>query len=81
MLVPMAMLPPARPDGLARAMGALPVRSLVYALGLAAAVGVVAISLRPFGAERAIVAAVFAVGLCLALTAWSRRALGGVTGD
>ena len=81
MLLPMALLPKARTDGLAHAAGEVGPATLVPALALAVLVGGVIGSLGQVSAARFAVACVAALLTSLAMTAIARRQIGGVTGD
>jgi adenosylcobinamide-GDP ribazoletransferase len=74
--VPLLLLAPARPDGMAAALGAM--RSAQGALALLIAVALAMLLLAPFVALRAIVAALAAA---LAVSLLARRNIGGYTGD
>lgn len=81
MLLPMAALPPARPDGAAAAVG----RPDAICFGLAAALGLALAAAMAIsaGAGAAAALAGFALGLALAgaMTYWAHRAIGGHSGD
>jgi len=76
MLIPLLLLPPARPDGLGAGMAAVSRASLLLGLLLAAAAG---LALLP--ARRALLL-LLAVGVgALLMSAFARRQIGGHTGD
>ena len=76
MLPMLALLPPARPDGLGRSVGRPP-RAALW-LGLALASGLVLLLLQT---TRALAAIACALAVSLGTTALARRRLGGHTGD
>jgi adenosylcobinamide-GDP ribazoletransferase len=76
MIVPLLLLPPARADGMAASMGAIPRWSAAWGLGL---VGLALLFLLPVGA--AVAVAVPAAAASLALTQLTRIQIGGHTGD
>lgn len=76
MIGPLLILPPARADGMGSGMGHVPHWSAVLGVGL---VGLVLLSLLPFGG--ALVVAAAAAGASLALAQLARMQIGGHTGD
>jgi adenosylcobinamide-GDP ribazoletransferase len=75
-LVVLALLRPARADGLAASLGAIPRLSVM--LGLATAVIGAALTLPPFAA---LTAAIVSAGGALGMAKLARREIGGYTGD
>jgi adenosylcobinamide-GDP ribazoletransferase len=80
-LLPLVMLPPARPDGFTAAVGRPSSQTFVLALGLSlgvagAASGIADVSIWPVA-----VGACLGALLTLAMTYWSFRAIQGQTGD
>ena len=80
-LVPLARLPPARPDGAGRAVGRPTGKTLAAAWGLAALLGLAVTGLAGLPLATAPLALVLAAAAGLALSALARRAIGGQTGD
>jgi adenosylcobinamide-GDP ribazoletransferase len=76
MIVPLLILRPARPDGMAAGLGNIPRWSAVTGLGL---VGLSLLVLLPI--QSAFSVAVAALAASLALTALARRQIGGHSGD
>jgi len=76
MIVPLLVLPPARPDGLAAGLANIPRWSAVSGLAL---VGLALLILLPI--QVALAAAVAALAASLALTRLARRQIGGHSGD
>jgi adenosylcobinamide-GDP ribazoletransferase len=80
-LVPITMLPPARPDGFSAAVGRPTSQTFVIAMGLALIItgACTALALTPFGGG------LIGIGLAAAVTAlmcwWSLRTIRGQTGD
>ena len=80
-LMPMALLPPARPDGLGHGAGRFPASVFPTAAGLAIAIGLVVPVIGGAGWSRA----ALALGLAALAAGWTtrlaRRQIGGQTGD
>jgi adenosylcobinamide-GDP ribazoletransferase len=76
MIVPLLILPPARPDGMAAGLGTILRWSAVTGLGL---VGLALLMLLPI--QGALAVAVAALAASLAVTALARRQIGGHSGD
>jgi adenosylcobinamide-GDP ribazoletransferase len=79
-LVPLALLPPARPGGASAAAGRPSGATLAIALVLSAAIAI-GLAGAPFGLARPGAGVVLAVAAALAMTAIARRQIGGQTGD
>ena len=80
-LLPLAMLPPARADGLAHAVGILPRSVLLSAMGLATLLGAIGPALVGIGALRGLFACAAGAAASLGLTRLARQQIGGHTGD
>ena len=78
-LAPLALLPPARPDGLGAEAGRR--RGGVVAAAVSAAIIAVLLGLGGLGLERAILGLGLAFAAALAMAAIARRQIGGQTGD
>jgi adenosylcobinamide-GDP ribazoletransferase len=76
MVVALRVLPPARPDGLARLMGPAPWGAVLSSLGLAVVFPMGVLGILP--GLQALAGAALAVGILLSV---SSRAFGGITGD
>ncbi|MDJ1159794.1 adenosylcobinamide-GDP ribazoletransferase [Chelatococcus sp. SYSU_G07232] len=80
-LVPLALLPPARPDGASAAVGRPTRRTLGLAAGFALAIAALCASAGSFPAPGLAFALAFATALALGATAVARAKIGGQTGD
>lgn len=80
MAVPLWLLPSARPGGRSASVGRAGGTAMAMSAGLAAAL-LLALTAGWAGAARGAWALVLAGAAALAMTAWSRRMLGGQTGD
>ena len=80
-LLPLAMLPPARTDGLARAVGSLPRSAVLSAFGLATLLGTGVPGLAGIGIWRGVSACAAAAAASWGLTSLARQQIGGQTGD
>ncbi len=80
-LVPLVLLPPARPDGFSAAVGRPTATTFLTALGLAlcAAAALGALAGAPLGGI--VLGMLLAMGLALLLTWWAQRTINGQTGD
>lgn len=78
-LAPLALLPPARPDGLGAEAGRR--RGGVVAAAVSAAIIAVLLGLGGLGLERAMLGLGLAFAAALAMAAIARRQIGGQTGD
>jgi adenosylcobinamide-GDP ribazoletransferase len=80
-LVPLVLLPPARPDGFSAAVGRPTSATFAAALGLAlgAAGALGALAGAPFGGV--VLGTLLAIGAALLLTWWALRTIHGQTGD
>lgn len=81
MLLPMAVLKPARRDGLARNAGGVTCSGFAVAIGLAFVLAGLASVYGGYTLTRITTAFGVAALGCIAMTALSRRQIGGVTGD
>jgi adenosylcobinamide-GDP ribazoletransferase len=79
-LMPLALLPPARPDGAGAAAGRLEGNALAAAWGSALVIAL-GIGLVALGLLHALVAAFMSGAAAFAMVALARRAIGGQTGD
>jgi adenosylcobinamide-GDP ribazoletransferase len=79
-LAPLALLGPARADGLGAGVGRLGAGGALAAAGAALIVGA-GLGLGALGLGRAILALLLGLGAALAMTAIARRQIGGQTGD
>jgi adenosylcobinamide-GDP ribazoletransferase len=80
MLLPLALLAPARPDGLGASAGRLEA-SGALAAGIAALIVGFVLGLGVLGVGRALLALASALAAALAMTGIARRQIGGQTGD
>ena len=80
-LLPLALLPPARTDGLARAVGPLPRSAFLSALGLATMLGTAGAALAGAGVLHALLACAACGAASLWMTRLARDQIGGQTGD
>jgi adenosylcobinamide-GDP ribazoletransferase len=80
-LLPLVMLPPARPDGFTAAVGRPSAQTFALSCGLSLAIAGGASSLAGATIWPVALGLSIAMGLTLLVTWWARRAIGGQTGD
>ncbi len=80
-LMPLTLLPPARLDGASAAVGRPSRTALTQAFGGAGLLALVMAAIAGLGFAAPVLATALAAGTGLAVTAWSRRMIGGQTGD
>ncbi len=80
-LMPMALLPAARADGLAKAAGVPPPACFAAAVLLSIGIGIALPALGGIGGWHAALATLLSALGSGAMTRWARRSIGGATGD
>lgn len=80
-LMPLALLKPAKPDGKSAAVGEPTRTTLLIALTLAGTIALVMLRVGGFSPGRTILSLLVGLAIALGINAWSRKMIGGQTGD